>query len=272
MSAHKKIECLVVSVLYAALASMAFDFGRVAVAQFPSALAGTVESAKVDPTLSCHLRGRIMRETRDEKSRTVDLEQTPDGLFVAGNLTSLLLNVRLDGGDWRVDLMEQMYSELRPPPPWKVLKRTTVKVTIDSLTEGKDDIPFAVGSSGGGGSYKTHTHHLHIAMQIDEPERRENAEKYYQRLINSMEPSDPIFKQYVDKKEGIMDLLTKMGAIQNKPGVYRISCSYNSEKGPWTGTLQAETLILKIVYEKSIFELEHFDPESDANRSKREAN
>ena len=111
------------------------------------------------PKISCHL----MR-----------VEGSPDGIFTVGNLDRTKLKIELDGGEWPIERLKILGVQV----PWDDPREPNVKVTVDSLSDTKQDIPVNIYPFGGGGLYNTRTLSTVVEIQIARRKRENNSNNF----------------------------------------------------------------------------------------------
>lgn len=208
----------------------------------PPALA---QQTSTPPTIACDL---------------MEVEASPDGIFIVGNLDRIRLEVELDGREWSIERLK--FSGVQVP--WDDPREPNIKVTVDSLSDTKQDIPVRINPFGGGRKYNTHRLSTVVEIPISEEEKRKQFDQYYLRVLESLDPNDavnpndPASPKILDLLENKRDdayLYLRGLHFEHKPGLYRITCSYRSAKPDfWNGEIYSDPVLVRIVYEMAFYD------------------
>ena len=201
------------------------------------------------PKISCHL----MR-----------VEGSPDGIFTVGNLDRTKLKIELDGGEWPIERLRILGVQIPSDDP----REPNVMVTVDSLSDTKQDIPVNINPFGAGGSYNTATLSTVLEIPISEEEKRKQFDEYFSRLLDSFDPNDldddldgKITLKLLESKKEYTYLYIRGLHFEHKTGLYRITCSYRSFKpGFWNGEISSDPVLVRIVFRQSFYDQPNFLP------------
>lgn len=209
------------------------------------------QQTNITPKISCHV---------------MQVESTAEGIFTVGNLDRIRLKVEVDGGEWPIE--ELKISGVHVPSDDQ--REPNVKITIDSLSDTKQDVPVRISPFGGGGKYNTHTISTVLEIPISEEEKRGQFDQFLLKVLDSLDPNDPIVPndpnspkkaERIESGKEFTYLYLRKLHFEHKPGLYQITCSYRSFKPSfWNGEINSDPILVRIVFENSFYDRSTFLP------------